>query len=157
MGLRVRGEDVGCTVAVVPANAGTHTPRPIRRVTRSVAFVTTNTCGYGSPRAAFAEASAGPTSQPRRSLGVDGSRGRHGICRRPCERRDPYAAAMRSEAVGVDCGGDAGQLWLWVPAFAGTTWGESRLDSCPLLIRLHIIGGVRKFIRKSRLVRPRQT
>src|SRR5258705_13526433 len=49
------------------------------------------------------------------------------------ERRDPYAAAWRFEAVGVDSGGNGGHLWLWVPAFAGTTWDlPSSLPSAQL-------------------------
>ena len=40
--------------------------------------------------------------------------------RRPGERRDPYAVSYRwSDGVGTFCNNE--HLWLWVPAFAGTT------------------------------------
>ena len=40
--------------------------------------------------------------------------------RRPCERRDPYAAAFVRGTLG-DGFRNARRRWLWVPAFAGTT------------------------------------
>jgi len=43
-----------------------------------------------------------------------------GTQRRPCERRDPYAATSRFGAV-ADGFLSNEQQWLWVPAFAGTT------------------------------------
>jgi hypothetical protein len=39
---------------------------------------------------------------------------------RPCERRDPYAAASLSSAAAKRLSNN-GYRWLWVPAFAGTT------------------------------------
>ncbi|SDO41352.1 hypothetical protein SAMN05444050_4076 [Afipia sp. GAS231] len=39
---------------------------------------------------------------------------------RPCERRDPYAAAYRV-GDGVATFFNYCSRWLWVPAFAGTT------------------------------------
>src|SRR3984893_1991539 len=41
--------------------------------------------------------------------------------RRPCESRDPYAAALQLSAVGRRLYNNRA-LWLWVPAFAGTTF-----------------------------------
>src|SRR5882672_12794709 len=46
------------------------------------------------------------------------------LARRPCESRDPYAVPSR-------CGTESETFhnnerrWLWVPAFAGTTWEDS--------------------------------
>src|SRR6266404_1420883 len=52
----------------------------------------------------------------------------HGSCegpslstRRPCERRDPYAAAVVVETRWNDQRAKYCSPWLWVPAFAGTT------------------------------------
>src|ERR1700681_1798730 len=45
------------------------------------------------------------------------------LIRRPCERRDPYAAAYRSDTE-ADILGDTQRRGLWVPAFAGTTLRE---------------------------------
>src|SRR5215210_2561430 len=39
---------------------------------------------------------------------------------RPCESRDPYAGASRFSTV-ADSFCSKKRLWLWVPAFAGTT------------------------------------
>src|SRR5215210_721476 len=39
---------------------------------------------------------------------------------RPCESRDPYSAASRFGTV-ADSFCSKKRLWLWVPAFAGTT------------------------------------
>src|SRR5215210_7911993 len=39
---------------------------------------------------------------------------------RPCESRDPYSAASRFVTV-ADSFCSKKRLWLWVPAFAGTT------------------------------------
>jgi hypothetical protein len=46
------------------------------------------------------------------------------LSRRPCERRDPYAAASRLNPV-PDGSCSSAHLWLWVPAFAGTTMEDS--------------------------------
>src|ERR1700722_436847 len=43
--------------------------------------------------------------------------------RRPGECRDPYAVSFRLGARGVAFRSNEDR-WLWVPAFAGTTWGE---------------------------------
>jgi hypothetical protein len=47
----------------------------------------------------------------------------HRSCR-PCARRDPYAAAVGSGTWGDGFSHNL-QRWLWGPAFAGTTCGES--------------------------------
>ena len=44
--------------------------------------------------------------------------------RRPGESRDPYAAAYRLARAGRRPSCQYIRLWLWVPAFAGTTWKE---------------------------------
>jgi hypothetical protein len=45
----------------------------------------------------------------------------HGVSTsRPCERRDPYAAASRLGSV-ANASRTNTRRWLWVPAFAGTT------------------------------------
>jgi len=41
--------------------------------------------------------------------------------RRPCERRDPYAAAAVLKKCWSTTLRNNNRLWLWVPAFAGTT------------------------------------
>jgi len=41
--------------------------------------------------------------------------------RRPRERRDPYAAAVVLEDAGRWLSRSNSGLWLWVPAFSGTT------------------------------------
>src|SRR3981081_3126077 len=55
----------------------------------------------------------------------------HPLEGRPCESRDPYAAASRFQAVGnAFCTNQ--RLGLWVPAFAGTTrrrWPLGELNS----------------------------
>src|ERR1700730_2429375 len=44
---------------------------------------------------------------------------------RPCESRDPYAAAAVLRDAGRRLSRNKASLWLWVPAFAGTTaWGQ---------------------------------
>src|SRR5882757_4348362 len=40
---------------------------------------------------------------------------------RPCESRDPYAAAVVLSGAGRRLFHNNRGLWLWVPAFAGTT------------------------------------
>src|ERR1700679_2106235 len=47
---------------------------------------------------------------------------------RPCERRDPYAAASHFSIVADDFCFNK-QRWLWVPAFAGTTRCGARRDA----------------------------
>ena len=57
--------------------------------------------------------------------------GGHLSLRRPCESRDPYAAAGRFNAV-ADSLHNNKSLWLWVPAFAGTT-SQSNVDT-PIIV-----------------------
>ncbi len=54
---------------------------------------------------------------------------------RPCESRDPYAAALHVFA-GVSCLRANEDRWLWVPAFAGTTCGGARPSPLPLRERV---------------------
>src|SRR5258708_28878 len=48
------------------------------------------------------------------------------LLRRPGERRDPYAVPFPLGTV-ADAFRNHGRRWLWVPAFAGTTWKENLL------------------------------
>jgi hypothetical protein len=54
--------------------------------------------------------------------------------RRPCERRDSYAAASRFGTLANGFFSNR-RRWLWVPAFAGTTWQltMSQVSSCPAM------------------------
>ena len=50
--------------------------------------------------------------------------------RRPCERRDPYAAPLVLRGPVRELSRNRSRLWLWVPAFAGTTTGSvARVDA----------------------------
>ena len=46
------------------------------------------------------------------------------LARRPCESRDPYAVPYRFSRGGRGLLSNE-RRWLWVPAFAGTTWEDS--------------------------------
>ena len=113
-------------------------------------FATTMSCGYGS-RVALAPDSAsalpgarlpGTTRREQRPSRIFDSifQGLHhaGLmvrdgagavfrcssrsdCGRPCERRDPYAAASRFWVEGVETACKHKARWLWAPAFAGAT------------------------------------
>src|SRR6202022_3531176 len=95
MGPRVREDDERYVHSgVVPAKAGTHTPRLIVLAQGLTPSATTKAGGYGSSR----------------------SRGRQKICsfrRRPCESRDPYARAYRF-GTGSDTFGNNKAGWLGV-------------------------------------------
>src|SRR5882757_813282 len=63
------------------------------------------------------------------------------LSRRPCESRDPYSAAPRFRADGVDTICNNQSLWLWVPAFAGTTRSGTAGPSDPAVdVALHAVG-----------------
>src|ERR1700683_511140 len=64
--------------------------------------------------------------------------------RRPGECRDPYAVPFRLGARGVAFRSNEGR-WLWVPAFAGTTWCESSPSpSLPRRDDLDLVAGLKR-------------
>src|SRR5215212_7843129 len=76
--------------------------------------------------------------------------------RRPGERRDPYAVYSRCGTRAETFRGPT-ILWLWVPAFAGTTGGEiSRFPSSPSLPRCDDLDLVAGFQRRLRPFCTRQ-
>src|ERR1035437_1750418 len=58
-----------------------------------------------------------------RAMTVEFDAGDYAPNRRPRERGDPYAVPSRCDT-GADTFCNHEGLWLWVPAFAGTTCGE---------------------------------
>src|SRR5260221_7524754 len=84
--------------------------------------------GHRVRRHLSASASRGEGESPR---GVKRFRAKPGAYhRRPCESRDPYAAAFVLRNAVRRLWRNNQRLWLWVPAFAGTTsW--SRATSQP--------------------------
>src|ERR1700730_16858085 len=76
--------------SVVPANAGTHTPRPLEGALWQLPLLTRTPVVMGPC-----------VRRDDDGIGADGSSSRTPSTRRPCERRDPYAAAFQLERCGA--------------------------------------------------------
>src|ERR1700730_3478413 len=74
---------------------------------------------------------------------------------RPGERRDPYAVPPRF-GTAADTFRSPAILWLWVPAFAGTTSGKMLRSSSPSLPRRDDLDFVAAFQRRLRPLAARQ-
>src|ERR1700687_124205 len=86
---------------VVPAKAGTHTPRPVVLAVWQTAFVTTGFSGYGSP-----------LSRGRRELKSGDAAVQIILIRALDFRRDDFTCAQRAAARDIDRAVDLGRVRL---------------------------------------------
>src|ERR1700738_4314359 len=112
--------------SVVPANAGTHTPRPLEGALWQLPLLTQTPVVMGPC-----------VRRDDDGIGADGSSSRTPSTRRPCERRAPRVSAIALIATPrpFNLSAAARRLsnnehrWLWVPAFAGTTMELEQMAS----------------------------